>query len=1580
MSLGPFITYVPPGVYDRTLTQANVANIVAGLRLPFVIGVGQETLEQDNLELVRGSSALIDQQIVNEDVSLQWVVNSTNPNNLILGAQTGQLYQFVVRNLPITDGTGIGRVTNYPSTILVTVNGTPVVVAQVAGAKGLITLQLPTQPTDLVLVSYFFHRGDTSFTDNLSSQVTTTNASLTSPGFEPFNITTGQNDQFIVLVAGVSSTVTLPQGALTTANIVSVLNASAIKNLQASVFTDNDGLNHLQLTAPQSLQIGGGSANGPLGWSTNTQTTRNTVFRVYQRPIVDGSGGGITTTDTSKVVVLVNNVQVIPASVDGTNGLVTLAFAPAPGSTVTVQYFANTWQNTFDYLPDSLVTTVLNCGISPARSDYIQNVDFVVSNPTADTSIVSWGVSDTISAGSTSAASTTPFNGTQITGLLVDAKMWLGTCSPVTNTTVIPAQVSTTQFILPEIPTTGNGRNSTLGPTLFATVTNGRQDLITNRPDLVTVYAGRGLRDALNRPAQTVIAVDGATATITLANALPPDWTCFATFYYNDIVDDTYILTCVTPGTVGAGQYTVTDSASGQLLYQVRFGTKTGISQTIQWPRGSETIPDACYSGAGTPVSETVTVTFSTEPAANAVFTNRNPEPYSLYAPSANWGQGVNGSSATTNLLAAAKGYLISTEVVLPSANTVTLPSVVPAGLFTLSASATVPTAVSQVGVLVPGSQIVFSIDVTSTVYTVLSVTGANVVLTTSYTGVTGPSEALTGGILNLLVDTVPVAVGLPIAVGSPTAIVAAINTAIDANAAFIGTAPNNLASFAQVGPSTGGVFFIVKSYTTPAALPGGFDALSGVAIAQGTVETYLGYTTFQSALGTPGAVNKPATLLGSIAGPFNITTGLNDQFIVLANGTFAAASPRTVTATAKTGFAFVNWTENGTEVSTSASYDFTLNASRELVANFTTQYYLTMSAGTGGSVSPGSRWYNGGTVVAISATANSGYSFSSWTGSGSGSYSGSSSSPTVTMNGPITEAASFTADPGNISVTVQASPSGRSFTVDGTPSTTSRTFSWVSGTSHTVATSSPQSGGPGVQYVWSGWSDGGAMSHTVSPTSGTTYTASFATQYRLDTGASPAGSGTVVLTPAGTWFSPGQAVQLTASAANGYAFSAWMGVDSASGGTASVTMNAYRNVTANFTAIPPVRAFTFITLAGSSIAGSQNGAGRAAQFNSEMGVASDNAGNVYVADTYNSTIRKISPDGVVTTLAGLAGRIGSANGVGSLARFFWPSGVAVDGGGTVYVADTYNSTIRKITPAGSVSTFAGAAGLVGFSDGPGGSARFNQPISVAVGGNGVLYVADAGNNSIRRVTPGGVVGTLAGWTNAGYADGVGTNALLNGPAGVGVDGLGNVFVADTGNDTIRKIETNGVVSTLAGLAGSAGSTDGAGADARFNGPAGLAADAAGNLFVADTYSYTIRRVATNGTVTTIAGAPGRYGYRDGAGTNALFELASGIAVDGSGNVYVADTDNNVIRKGWWSGALPEFVLHSPQFSGGQVQLDFRVRTGPSSGFTLQGAAQEVGPWIPDVTAELTTNVFGVSYSFTTWSGAPVQFYRVRSP
>ena len=692
------------------------------------------------------------------------------------------------------------------------------------------------------------------------------------------------------------------------------------------------------------------------------------------------------------------------------------------------------------------------------------------------------------------------------------------------------------------------------------------------------------------------------------------------------------------------------------------------------------------------------------------------------------------------------------------------------------------------------------------------------------------------------------------------------------------------------------------------------------------------------------------------------------------------AGEDQAFTATPNANYVVNQWSVDSGVVQTGgASYTlYNIQAGHSVQVTFTyapTQYTISASAGSGGAISPsGDFAKSAGSDQTFTASPNASYMVNQWLLDGVVVQTGGASYTLYNIQAGQSVQVTFTV---GVSITVQGSPSGVSFAVDGTTYTAGQTFTWVSGSSHPISTTSPQSGGTGVQYLWSNWSDGGAVSHTVTPTSSATYTANFTTQYRLDAGVLPAGGGTVILSPAGTWFPPGQAVQLTASASSGYAFASWSGVDSSSGGTASVTMGGYRSVTANCTAISP--GYTFITLAGSANAGSQDGAGGAAGFNFETGAASDSAGNVYVADTYNSTIRRISPDGVVTTIAGSAGIPGSANGIGSAARFLWPNGVAVEDGGTVYVADTYNNTIRKITSARSVSTLAGAAGVAGFADGVGGAARFSQPGAVAVDGNGVIYVADGGNNSIRRITPGGAVTTVAGWTNAGYADGVGTNALLNGPAGVAVDGMGNVFVADTGNNTIRKIATNGVVSTLAGLAGTAGHVDGVGTNAQFNGPAGVAVDAAGNVFVADTYNYTIRRVASGGTVTTIAGAPGQYGYRDGAGTNAIFDLASGIAVDGRGNVYVADTYNSVVRKGWWSGTPSEIVLHSPRVSGGQVQLDFTIMTGPGTGFTLQSAPQVTGPWGLDPTSVLTTNVTGVSYTFTTWPGVSAQFYRIRS-
>src|ERR1035437_885215 len=228
----------------------------------------------------------------------------------------------------------------------------------------------------------------------------------------------------------------------------------------------------------------------------------------------------------------------------------------------------------------------------------------------------------------------------------------------------------------------------------------------------------------------------------------------------------------------------------------------------------------------------------------------------------------------------------------------------------------------------------------------------------------------------------------------------------------------------------------------------------------------------------------------------------------------------------------------------------------------------------------------------------------------------------------------------------------------------------------------------------------------------------------------------------------------------------------------------------------------SFNTLAGYAGEGSADGLGSNARFYSPSGIAADSVGNVYVADIANHTIRQITPGGVVSTLAGLAGVSGSGDGTGSAAQFNQPQGVAVDGAGNVYVADTGNHTIRQIAPGGAVSTLAGLAGVSGSANGTGSSARFYQPEGVAVDSGGNVYVADTWNHTIRTITPAGVVSTLAGLAGvSGSANGTGSGAQFYQPQGVAVDTAGIVYVADTCNETIRKITAGGAVSTLAGLA-----------------------------------------------------------------------------------------------------------------------------------------------------------------------------------
>jgi streptogramin lyase len=329
-------------------------------------------------------------------------------------------------------------------------------------------------------------------------------------------------------------------------------------------------------------------------------------------------------------------------------------------------------------------------------------------------------------------------------------------------------------------------------------------------------------------------------------------------------------------------------------------------------------------------------------------------------------------------------------------------------------------------------------------------------------------------------------------------------------------------------------------------------------------------------------------------------------------------------------------------------------------------------------------------------------------------------------------------------------------------------------------------------------------------------------------------------------------------------------------------------------------------TLAGlGGSAGTANGTGSAARFYKPQDVAVDSKGNVYVADSSNDTIRKVTPQGVVTLLAGYPGSWGSANGTGSAARFHTPYGVTVDTQGNIYVTEIGNATIRKVTSAGVVTTWAGLAGTRGTNDGTASAARFQVPCGVTVDRAGNLYVADDFNNTIREVTPAQVVTTLAGGPgyNPGSVDGTGNAAQFNYPDGVAADTNGNVYVADFNNNTIREITPVGftwVVTTLAGLAGSVGSADGTNSAARFNGPADVAVDSAGNLYVADINNCTVREVTpvgTNWVVTTLAGLAGNPGSANGMGSGARFRYPEGVAVDSTGNVYVADSYNHTIRE-----------------------------------------------------------------------------------
>ena len=381
------------------------------------------------------------------------------------------------------------------------------------------------------------------------------------------------------------------------------------------------------------------------------------------------------------------------------------------------------------------------------------------------------------------------------------------------------------------------------------------------------------------------------------------------------------------------------------------------------------------------------------------------------------------------------------------------------------------------------------------------------------------------------------------------------------------------------------------------------------------------------------------------------------------------------------------------------------------------------------------------------------------------------------------------------------------------------------------------------------------------------------------------------------------------------------------------------------------------------------NGTGLSAAFADPASIVADGSGNFFVADSANNVIRKIAPGGMVTTFAGQPGVTGFADGTTS-AQFNAPSGLAMDLQSNLFVSDTGNNTIRKITPQGVVSTLAGVAQTSGYLDGAAGSALFTSPLGLAVSAGGQLYVSDSGNHCIRIVSN-GTVSTFAGnpqhW---GAVDGGSTNALFDSPCGITFDSAGNLFVSDANNNAIRKITSSGQVSTFAGALGKDGYLDGSAALARFWSPAELTFDKSGNLMVADSRNQVIRQITPGGQVSTVSGAAHIYGGQDGANGTARFYNPYSIALATDGLLLVTDTYNELIR----NVIIPFQISLQTQGPSHSVRLTWQSVIGKT--YQVQFNTGYGTVW-NTLSPSLTALSNSLAYTDTNAAGQSARLYRV---
>lgn len=611
--------YAPPSVYTQTTFDSPLPSSNFVGQIPLLLGAGKETVQSTGVQMVRGSSSSVDQRIVNENMSGRAVLGFNPDGTPILGDFNGTATKVQVQKFPMVDGTGGGVVATDNSSVTAYVNGQITVVLSVDGAKGIVELAATPSINDTVLVSYYFKRTDTLVEgEDLSNQITQSQAEiLGANGTFDFD---ALSNIFVLLVDGTQYSIVLP--TVSTGNreddlnrVVAIINSGSYGSLEASSYTDNFNLENLQLNADGSLVIGNGSANAKLGLAVNQSTSRNKTFYTSHYPIVDGTNGGLTTTDITDVVVKLNNVVISPVSVDGANGFVTLSDAPAIGDSLTIDYYFNNFRDQFDYIPSTGVLSVESVSLVPdgsggASSNFIEGISWILK----DDKIV-WGTSALVSAGETS-DNATAFNDAQINASLKDDKIYLVQCERVIDTSVVPPKALPSTFKLPYQPVDGTGSGSP-----------------TSRTDLVQVKVGYNFTDAIEKTDSVVARVNHVDSTITLAEEVEEGKEVYATFYYNTLTDATingnnqYQFVCLSEGASGQGKYQVLKQ--GVALHDVTLSTKGSSLNGVDlvFPSGSELLPDARIT-TGNPINETVTVKFASSNPTSALFVSAGASPY----------------------------------------------------------------------------------------------------------------------------------------------------------------------------------------------------------------------------------------------------------------------------------------------------------------------------------------------------------------------------------------------------------------------------------------------------------------------------------------------------------------------------------------------------------------------------------------------------------------------------------------------------------------------------------------------------------------------------------------------------------------------------------------------------------------------------------------------------------------------------------------------------------------------------------------------------------------------------------------